>query len=106
MNRNVQYLLQHSTFKQDAFGIPVDDLPTLCQQYKQTIALVSLTASKLSSKESLGNRQQQNCWEKLHVLSMCPSQREGAMGLLYEMRPVDTREAMVQAPQSAQGMCT
>lgn len=53
MNRNVQFLISHSIFKQAAFGILVDDLPTLCQEYKQTIVIVSLTASKLSSEESV-----------------------------------------------------
>lgn len=98
MNRDVQYLIQHSIFQQDAFGIPVDDLPTSCQSYKQPVTIVSLTASKLSS-ESLVKTQQQIWWEKLHVLRMYPSQREGATVLLYELRQVDTQEATVQVPQ-------
>lgn len=100
MNRDVQYLIQHSIFQQDAFGIPADDLPTSCQSYKQPVTIVSLTASKLSSKESLVKRQQQIWWEKLHVLSMYPNQREGATVLLYELRQVDTQEATVQVPHS------
>lgn len=46
MNRNVEYLIPHSIFKQDAFGIPIDVLPVLCQIHQQTVAVVYLTASK------------------------------------------------------------
>lgn len=46
MNRNVEYLIPHSIFKQDAFGIPIDVLPALCQIHQQTVAVVYLTASK------------------------------------------------------------
>lgn len=58
MNRNVQFLISHGIFKQAVFGTLVDDLPTLCQRYKQTIAIVSLTASKLSSKAFVVNSKQ------------------------------------------------
>lgn len=46
MNRNVQYLIPHSIFKQDAFRIPIDDPPALCQIHQQTVAVVYLAASK------------------------------------------------------------
>lgn len=96
MDRNGQYLIQHSIFKQDAFGISVDDLPTFRQRYKQTIAIVCLTASKIVTKAVLGQPQ---IWcKKPQALSTCPSQREGAIEPLSEARQVGTCRGPVQVP--------
>lgn len=94
MDRNVQYLIQHSIFKQDAFGIPVDDLPTLCQRYKRTIATVCLTTSKIVTKGVLDQQATAN------LLKEAASAKHVSKSPPCEVRQVDTREATAQVPHS------